>query len=85
MASYSEARVAALSDELLPLAASGRSGPREGLLWLLVFLPGSLGAGFARLLPRALPAVLQGLADDVEAVRDGGEGGDVGLADDRRR
>ncbi len=55
---------------LLPLGQHPKAGPREGLLWVFVFLPSCLGQAFAPLIVHALPAILQGLADDVEMVRD---------------
>ena len=56
--------------DLLPLSGHAKPGPREGLLWLLVFLPSSLGKECALLIPRTLPIILQLLSDDMEVVRD---------------
>ena len=45
--------------QLLPLASHPRAGPREGLLWLLAFLPSTMGEDFAGLIHAALPVVLK--------------------------
>ncbi len=66
-----EPTLSATLSTLLPLADAPKPSPREGLLWLTVFLPPTLGiAGFAPLLPRLFPVVVGGLADDTEGVRD---------------
>jgi hypothetical protein len=56
--------------ELIPLHAHPNSAVREGVLWLVVFLPPLQGASFGDELPLVLPAVLNGLADEEESVRD---------------
>lgn len=45
--------------QLLPLANHPKPAPREGLLWLLAFLPSTMGEGFANLIDVALPVVLK--------------------------
>lgn len=56
--------------ELLPLNAHPKGSVREGVLWVLCFLPGALGKEFAPIIPESLPVVLAGLSDEVEAVRE---------------
>lgn len=55
---------------LLPLSSSPKPAPREGFLWVVVFLPASMGHAFARFVPRLFPIVLNGIADDSDLVRD---------------
>jgi len=57
-------------NEILPLKSHPKAGTREGVLWVLTFLPSVLGQAFASLIDQSLPALLSGLADDNEAVRD---------------
>eukprot|EP00562_Extubocellulus_spinifer_P003852 CAMPEP_0178537748 /NCGR_PEP_ID=MMETSP0696-20121128/36753_1 /TAXON_ID=265572 /ORGANISM="Extubocellulus spinifer, Strain CCMP396" /LENGTH=3016 /DNA_ID=CAMNT_0020169993 /DNA_START=19 /DNA_END=9069 /DNA_ORIENTATION=- len=57
-------------EEILPLKSHPKPGTREGVLWVLTFMPASLGQGFASLIDPSLPALLSGLADEVESVRD---------------
>lgn len=61
-------------DQLLPTlleaARSQSSAAREGCVVLCRFLPSTLGDGFVRHLPTALPVVIGGLADDNEGVRE---------------
>jgi hypothetical protein len=45
--------------QLLPLSNHPNPAPREGLLWLLAFLPSTMGEGFAALIDVALPVVLK--------------------------
>ena len=59
-----------MKSEILPLSTHPRGNVREGVLWVLTFLPTSLGNGFASLIDDALPAVLTGLNDEVEPVRE---------------
>lgn len=54
-----EDKLVAVVTQLLPLANHPKSGPREGLLWLLAFLPSAMGEGFATLIDVALPIVLK--------------------------
>ena len=63
-------RIGAFTMDLLPLATAPKPPPREGFLWLLTFLPSSLGSSYASLLPHTFPVVLDRLSDDSEVVRD---------------
>lgn len=45
--------------QMLPLANHPKPAPREGLLWLLAFLPSTMGEDFAGLINIALPVVLK--------------------------
>lgn len=54
----------------MTLRASGNPSAREGLLWLLTFLPSVLGEPFAAYISSTLPVVLSGLSDDFEGVRE---------------
>ncbi|CAM9143400.1 unnamed protein product, partial [Chrysoparadoxa australica] len=56
--------------ELLPLANHSSAPVREGLLWLLCFLPGSMGREFTPLIGIALPLILKGLSDEADVVRE---------------
>lgn len=51
-------------------ASAARSHAREGLLWLLAFLPTALGNGFSDYISSVLPVIIGGLADDSDTVRD---------------
>jgi len=57
-------------EEILPLKSHPKASTREGVLWVLTFLPSSLGQGFAPLIDPSLPALLSGLADENENCRD---------------
>jgi len=57
-------------NEILPLNSHPKAGTREGVLWVLTFLPSALGQAYASLIDESLPALLNGLADDNETVRD---------------
>ncbi|TQS37659.1 hypothetical protein Golomagni_01860 [Golovinomyces magnicellulatus] len=61
-------------DETLPAiiqnASSPKPGIREGFISLFVFLPVCFGNSFANYLTRIIPLILQGLADDVESIRE---------------
>lgn len=59
-------------EELLPLKSHPSASTREGVLWVLTFLPSALtGANFTTaLLESSLPALLNGLSDESEPVRD---------------
>ncbi|KAL7541160.1 hypothetical protein ACHAXR_010687, partial [Thalassiosira sp. AJA248-18] len=57
-------------NEILPLKSHPKAGTREGVLWVLTFLPSVLGQAYSSLIDESLPALLSGLADDNEAVRD---------------
>lgn len=55
---------------ILQNVSSSKSAVREGFMSLFIFLPACFGNGFAAYLSRIIPAILGGLADDVEAIRD---------------
>ena len=57
-------------NEILPLKSHPKAGTREGVLWVLTFLPSVLGQAYSSLIDESLPALLGGLADDNESVRD---------------
>ena len=57
-------------DEILPLRNHPEACTREGVLWVLTFLPPALGQSFTALIDASLPALLGGLSDDSEPVRD---------------
>lgn len=57
-------------NEILPLKSHPKAGTREGVLWILTFLPSVLGQAYSSLIDESLPALLSGLADDNENVRD---------------
>ncbi|RKF81296.1 eIF-2-alpha kinase activator GCN1 [Golovinomyces cichoracearum] len=61
-------------DETLPTiiqnASSPKPGIREGFISLFVFLPVCFGNSFTNYLTRIIPLILQGLADDVESIRE---------------
>ncbi|CAN0109074.1 unnamed protein product, partial [Scytosiphon promiscuus] len=63
-------RASSVLNDLLPLAAHPKGAVREGVLWVLCFLPGAMGKDFAPIIPSSLPVVLAGLSDEVEAVRE---------------
>jgi HEAT repeat protein len=60
----------AMRNEILPLKSHPKAGTREGVLWVLTFLPSSLGQAYSGLIDESLPALLSGLADDNETVRE---------------
>ncbi|KNC48670.1 uncharacterized protein AMSG_00448 [Thecamonas trahens ATCC 50062] len=57
-------------DELSEKTSSPNAATREGFLNVFVFIPPVLGDAFADYISVVLPVVLQGLADEAEAVRD---------------
>lgn len=57
-------------NEILPLKSHPKAGTREGVLWVLTFLPSVLGQAYSSLIDASLPALLSGLADDNDAVRE---------------
>ena len=59
-----------MRNEILPLKSHPKAGTREGVLWVLTFLPSSLGQAYSSLIDESLPALLSGLADDNETVRE---------------
>jgi HEAT repeat protein len=56
-------------EDIFPLIRHPKAGTREGALWVLQFLPLSLGQSFVPLIDASLPVLLSGLADDHESVR----------------
>uniref|UniRef100_A0A7S1C9J2 TOG domain-containing protein n=1 Tax=Bicosoecida sp. CB-2014 TaxID=1486930 RepID=A0A7S1C9J2_9STRA len=65
-----EPRLSEVLTELLPLATHPAASSREGLLWVLAFLPRSMGEAFGPYIGTVLPLIVQGLADDSDMVRD---------------
>ncbi|KAJ2852326.1 translational activator of GCN4 [Coemansia brasiliensis] len=63
------ARLEGLLPEIAANCSSSRSQVREGFMMLLTYLPTTFAGEFQQFLPRVLPSVLQGLADDSEPVR----------------
>ena len=59
-----------MQDEILPLISHPSSAYREGVLWVLTFLPSTLGQAFAPLIESTFPALISGLSDENEPVRD---------------
>ena len=59
-----------LMDEILSLRGHPQASTREGVLWVLTFLPPALGQGYAPFIDASLPALLSGLADESEPVRE---------------
>ncbi|RHZ01524.1 hypothetical protein DYB31_000087 [Aphanomyces astaci] len=59
-----------LQEEIFPIARHPKSAVREGVLWVIAFLPPALGQIFSRYLTRVLPMVVAGLSDEVEGVRE---------------
>lgn len=65
-----EPRLSEVLTELLPLATNPEASSREGLLWVLAFLPRAMGEAFGPYIGTVLPLIVQGLADDSDMVRD---------------
>lgn len=59
-----------MRSEILPLRSYPEASTREGVLWMLTFLPPAMGQGFTSLIDVSLPALISGLSDDSEPVRD---------------
>mmetsp|Transcript_6466 Transcript_6466/g.18499 ORF Transcript_6466/g.18499 Transcript_6466/m.18499 type:complete len:2786 (-) Transcript_6466:82-8439(-) len=57
-------------DDILPLSSHPSHSTREGVLWVLCFLPPAMGQGFTVMLDESLPALISGLSDENEQVRD---------------
>ncbi|CAD6505328.1 BgTH12-00819 [Blumeria graminis f. sp. triticale] len=61
-------------DETLPTilqnASSSKPEIREGFISLFIFLPVCFGNSFANYLTKVIPVILQGLADEVESIRE---------------
>ena len=70
----SDSTRAMLIDDLLPLHQHPSKGVREGVHWLLSFLPTSFGPGhmdeFSEFIAVLLPIIVAGLSDEHETVRD---------------
>lgn len=64
------ARLRSILAQAITYQTSTRSAAREGLLWLLSFLPAVLHEAFAEHIPATLPVILVGLSDGNEAVRE---------------
>ena len=65
-----EARLASVLEQALPMQNSQSYAAREGLLWLLSFLPSAMHNQFAPHIGVTLPVILGGLSDPVESVRE---------------
>lgn len=65
-----DVRVRAVLLDLLALKGHPRYSVREGVLWVLSFLPPALGPGFTPYLSDTLPVILAGLTDETESVRE---------------
>ncbi|KAF0720449.1 Aste57867_293 [Aphanomyces stellatus] len=59
-----------LRDEIFPIARHPKPSVREGVLWVVAFLPPALGKLFAKYLTKVLPMVVAGLSDEAEGVRE---------------
>ena len=59
-----------MTDEILPLISHPSAAYREGVLWVLTFLPSTLGQAFAPLIEPAFPVLISGLSDESEPVRE---------------
>ncbi|RKF62534.1 eIF-2-alpha kinase activator GCN1 [Erysiphe neolycopersici] len=61
-------------DDTLPTilqnASSSKPEVREGFISLFIFLPVCFGNSFANYLSKIIPLILQGLADDLESIRE---------------
>lgn len=70
LAGLGTARLEETLPTILQNVASPRATVREGFMTLFIFLPACFGNGFANYLSQIIPAILSGLADDMEAIRD---------------
>ncbi len=59
-----------IQEEILPLVTHTSAAAREGALWAICFFPSFIGDDFTPFVPDALKAILNGLADESEMVRD---------------
>jgi HEAT repeat protein len=59
-----------MNNEILPLRSHPQASTREGVLWTLTFLPPSLGQAYTPLIDVSLPALIGGLSDESEPVRE---------------
>jgi HEAT repeat protein len=57
-------------EDILPLSSHPSASTREGVLWVLCYLPPALGQGFTVMLDASLPALINGLSDENEQVRE---------------
>jgi hypothetical protein len=57
--------------EILNATESVKATVREAFINLLIYLPATFGSRFQPYLARTVPKILVGLADDVDAVREG--------------
>ena len=66
-----EPRLTDVLMQLLPTSTNKSSNAREGLYWLLCFVPPAIGPeGFAPKIINTLPVLVQGFADDVDQIRE---------------
>ena len=63
-------RTRSIFNQVMTAKGARRIGAREGLLWVLSFLPTSIGDQFGEYINHALPCVLEGLADSEDSVRE---------------
>ena len=70
IASGSSAIEDVMHEEIFPLQDHPDPCTREGILWMLTFLPQAMGQNFSTLLNASLPVLITGLSDDSETVRD---------------
>jgi HEAT repeat protein len=59
-----------MMDDILPLSNHPSHSTREGVLWVLCYLPPAMGQGFTVMLDDSLPTLISGLSDDNEQVRE---------------
>ncbi|GMI31680.1 hypothetical protein TrCOL_g1939 [Triparma columacea] len=59
-----------MTNELIPLSTHPKATTREGVLWVLTFLPNILNQNYSPLIDPTLPALLSGLSDESEPVRE---------------
>lgn len=66
-----EPRLSDVLTKLLPTSTNKSSNAREGLYWLLCFIPPAVGPdGFQPMIGTTLPILVQGFADDVDQIRE---------------
>ena len=70
IASGNDAVESLMLNDILPLQSHPAHSTREGVLWVLCFLPPAMGQGFTRMLDDSLPALISGLSDENEQVRE---------------
>eukprot|EP01041_Mallomonas_annulata_P003729 gene3729-7411_t len=68
--SLGQERMTEIVRVVLELRSHLKAAAREGMQWLLSFLPAALGDAFAAYIGTCLPVVLMGLSDDNEGVRE---------------